>query len=189
MFVVTAVLWVTLGGVGQFWTVYMDAKLKAPPALIGALAGMAMALTIPAALAIPWVVGRWGHPGGILRLSLGRMLGFLLLAGVAHWVAAAAGRMVLEVMAIVGTILTVYSLELVDPEWRPTMTGAISLALGVGWTVGGFLGGPIIHAWGYGGLYGLAAVLALAVGPGVWAYDRARRGAQPAAGAGPGGAH
>jgi cbb3-type cytochrome oxidase subunit 3 len=103
--------------------------------------------------------------------------------GIANALNVPAGQMLLGVTFIGAFILTVYGLELVDAKWRPAMTGATRMAMEIRVTAAGFLGGPLIGVWGYGALFGVAAMLTLAVGPLVWAYNRARRqAARPEAG-------
>lgn len=155
-----------------FLNVYLDTELHAPPALIGALAGVPRLVSIPASLAIPWVVAKWGRMGAIQRLNGVRLLGFLLWAGVAHWIAAGAGQLVQSVVGMMGTLVTLYSLEQVAPEWRSTMSGATNLALGVGMAAMAFLGGTIVATWGYSGLFGSAALLTIALGLVLWVYAR-----------------
>ena len=94
------------------------------------------------------------------------------------WWAAGAGAIGITVMsAIAFPAITVYQQELVEPDWRPIMSGAYLMSIALGWTVMASVGGYLIKAEGYRFLFLLGAGLS-AAGVAVftlYAVRRARR--------------
>jgi MFS family permease len=174
---VVALMWVPNGMVNIFLNVYMDRSLAAPSALIGAWLAVAQALMVLGALTIPWWVGRWGRFGSIVATLGIPALGFVLLALVPQLTVVGASQALAKAAAgIAMTILTVYSLEAVAPEWRTMMSGAMNLAVGFGYSAIALVGGYVIVGWGYAALFvgGVAAAAASSVL--FWAYFRVPRG-------------
>jgi len=76
------------------------------------------------------------------------------------WWAAGAGAIGITVMAgLAFPAITVYQQELVEPDWRPIMSGAYMMALALSWTVMASAGGYLIKAEGYRFLFLLGAGL------------------------------
>ena len=174
---VVALMWVPYGMVNIFLNVYMDRSLEAPSALIGAWLAVGQALMVLGALTIPWWVRRWGRFGSIVATLGIPALGFVLLALVPQVTVAGASQALAKAAAgIAMTILTVYGLEAVAPEWRTMMSGAMNLAVGFGYSAIALVGGYVIVGWGYAALFvgGVAAAAASSVL--FWAYFRVPRG-------------
>ncbi|MFN2167299.1 MAG: MFS transporter, partial [Anaerolineae bacterium] len=79
------------GTVTTFFNVYMDEGLGVPTALIGTLSAAGQLLSVPAALAAPLLVVRWGNPRIVSWGMMGMALLLLPLALVPQWAAAGLG--------------------------------------------------------------------------------------------------
>jgi MFS family permease len=172
-----------LGAVGQgaaliFTNVYLDDGLNVPTAQIGALLGTGRLLAVPAALATPLLVARWGKGSTSLLGLAGMSLGLLPLALVPHWGAAGVGFMgVIALSSVRDPALNVYAMEVVSHTWRTAMSGAVMMAQGLGFSAVALCGGYAITALSYSSLFltgaGLTAMGAMLF----WAYFlRAPRG-------------
>jgi MFS family permease len=162
------------GGILQvFFTLYLDASLQLPTALIGLLAGMAQLTAVPAALAMPALARHWGNENTYILGALGMVVSMLLLALVPHWAAAATGRMGLAAfMAISGPALTVYQQAKVGPRWRAAMSGSANTAMGLSWAGMALGGGYMVAGLGYQTLFTLGASLSAAGALLFFAYTR-----------------
>ena len=80
-----------------------------------------------------------------------------------EWWAAGAGVIGITVMsAIAFPAITVYQQELVEPDWRPIMSGAYMMAIALSWSVMASAGGYLIQAQGYRFLFLLGSGLSAA---------------------------
>jgi MFS family permease len=151
------------GVVRTFFSVYLDNGLRTSTALIGGLSAFGQLLAIPAALAMPLVAARWGHRRTFLLGTLGMALSLLPLALVPHWAGAGLGYMAMIALAsLTRPAVTIYLLQIVPPTWRETMSGGVTMALGLSWAVGSLAGGYIITGLGYTTLFLLATAVTLA---------------------------
>jgi predicted MFS family arabinose efflux permease len=178
--VMTAVLGLRITGemaVRIFFNVYMDTALSAPTGLIGLLAAAGQLCSVPAALAAPVLMARWGLPRTYVLVSLVLILCTLPVALVPTWGAAAFSLLgVIATSAITSTAVTVFHQSVVLPQWRTAMSGATSMASGVGQAAVAFGGGYLIATLGYRSFFLSTAALALA-GVGLFAaYFRVWRG-------------
>lgn len=147
----------------SFFNVYMDAELSVPTEWIGMLAATGQLLAAPLALTTPLLARRWGNDRAFVALALGTAVSLLPLALLPHWGAAGlgiVGVMVLNAMAL--PVVSVFHQELVKDTWKPTMSGAFSMAAALGWTAIAALGGFLIGAWGYAPFFMSAAGLTAA---------------------------
>ena len=164
------------GAAGTFFNVYLDAGLHTSTALVGALSAVGQLLSVPAALAAPMLVARWGSGRTIVLGSLGIALSMLPLALVPHWGAAGLGLMgVMALFAMTTAPLRVYSQEMVSPMWRAAMSGALMMGAGLSASAMAFGGGYLIAALGYPGLFLTGAGLTIAGALLLWAYFRVPR--------------
>jgi MFS family permease len=167
---------VLLGLAGQgaaniFFNVYLDAGLDVPTAQIGALLGFGRLLAVPAALATPLLVARWGKGRTSLLGIAGITLSLLPLALVPHWGAAWVGLMgVTAMFSIRDPALNVYMMEMMTPGWRSAMSGAAVMAVGLSYSAISLGGGYIITALGYRTLFLTGAGLTAAGALLFWAY-------------------
>jgi predicted MFS family arabinose efflux permease len=84
-------------------------------------------------------------------------------------------------VAIMGPVYQIFSLELVRPQWHTAISSAMSMAVGVGIATIALGGGYIIVGYGYTVLFALGALLALAAALTFGAYFRKSRDPLPLA--------
>jgi MFS family permease len=157
--------------VTSFFNVYLDVTLGASTVLIGVIAAAGQLLSVPSALVTPLLVSRWGSSRTIFWGSLGIALSMLPLALIPHWAAAGLGVTGMAALFAMTTApIRVYSQEIVPPAWRPVMSGAALMAVGLSTAAMSLGGGYAIAALGYRSIFlagaGLTAVGALLF----WAY-------------------
>jgi MFS family permease len=166
-----------------FFNVYLDAGLGVPAAQIGLLAGLGQLLSVPAALLTPVLMARLGYARAYLVSALGLAACLLPLALLPHWGAAGLGFMgVMMLAAIARTVITLFGMQLVAPAWRALVAGAMSMAVGLSWSIMSLGGGYVIGALGYASLFAGGALLSAAGAALFWVCFRAPRGefARPA---------
>jgi predicted MFS family arabinose efflux permease len=147
-----------------------------PASLIGVLMAIGRALAVPAVFFVPLVIGRWGHFRAIVAGTLGMALSLLLLALVPHWGAASLGYVGLTALGlVVKPAFTVYSQEMVPARARGLMSGATTMAAGVGTSALALGGGYLITARGFPSLFMAAAGLAATAALAFWSSFRAPR--------------
>ena len=159
------------GAVMTFFNVYMDTSLHVSTELIGTLSAAAQLLSVPAALAAPLVVARWGQGRTVFLGSLGIALSVLPLALIPHWTAAGLGLMGVVALSTMTTVpLRVYSQEIVSPVWRSAMSGALMMGAGLSISAMALSGGYTIAAVGYRSLFVTSAGLTVVGALLFWAY-------------------
>jgi len=160
-----------------FFNVYLDAGLNEPTSLIGALTAVGQLVAVPAALAAPLLVNRWGKGRTIVLGIMGTAFSVLLMALIPHWGAAGLGFMGLFATSMmVAPAFSIFHQEIVSPAWRAPMSGAVMMAMGVSASAIAFGGGFIITALGYRTLFLIPAGLTAAGALIFWAYFRVPRG-------------
>jgi len=165
------------GALTTFFNVYLDDALSAPTVLIGLLVAGAQLAAVPAALAAPLVVERWGNRRTITFGSLAMGLAMLPLALIPHWGVAGLGYLGTSIAYYLTTgPIRVYSQEIVPPAWRGTMSGAVGLGAGLSMSAVSLSGGFAIAALGYPSVFLTGAALAFAGALLFWAYFRVPRG-------------
>ena len=109
--------------------------------------------------------------------ALGVALSLLPLALIARLVAVGLGFMSMIALAgIARAAFTVYSQEIVRQRWRPAMSGATNMAVGLSAVAVSMGGGYVIQALGYPALFLAGASLTAAGALLFWAYFRVPRG-------------
>ncbi len=164
------------GPIMTFYNVYLSDHLQLPVAAVGLILAIARLISIPGVLSGPVVVARWGRFRAIIVLLVGLAASAVLLFVPQGVAVAAAFIIAITCYLLVMTISSVFSQELVVPEWRATMSGSISTASGVGVGLVSVAGGYVIGAWGYTTLFALGAAFALASAALFWGYFRVPRG-------------
>jgi predicted MFS family arabinose efflux permease len=102
---------------------------------------------------------------------LGMALSLLLLALFPHWGGAGLGFMgVSALFAITTLAFSICSQELVPPEWRATMSGAMAMAMGLSRSAMAFGGGYLITSFGFSSLFLMGAGLTVAGAGLFWGY-------------------
>ena len=165
------------GTLTTFFNVYLDDGLALSTALIGVLVAAGRLVAVPAALAAPLVVQRWGERRTIALGTLAMGLTMVPLALIPEWGVAGLGSLGASIAYYSTTgPIQVYSQEVVAPAWRGTMSGALGLGAGLSLAVVSLLGGMAIATRGYPIVF-LGGVLMAAAGALLfWAYFRYPRG-------------
>lgn len=162
----------------SFFNLYMDRDLGVPTSRIGTIIACGQLLAVPVALTMAGLARRIGYAAAFGCSAAGVALCTLPMGLLPVWWAAGAGAIGITVMsAIAFPAITVYQQELVEPDWRPIMSGAYLMSIALGWTVMASVGGYLIKAEGYRFLFLLGAGLS-AAGVAVftlYAVRRARR--------------
>jgi predicted MFS family arabinose efflux permease len=174
------VLLLQVGGEGAartFFNVYLAAHLHVATALIGTLVAASQLLAVVAALAMPLLAALWGNGRTFVVASAGMALCLLPLALIQHWVAAGFGFMgMIALASITRPAINVYQMEAVVEGWRPAMSGATTMASGLGWAAMALAGGYVIKASGYRSLFLLGASVIAAASVLFGTYVRLSRG-------------
>lgn len=166
------------GSARAFFNVYLDAELALEPAQIGAIMGVAQALPIAAALGSPSLMQRFGPARTMAISSLGVGAAFVLMGMVVHWsIAGMSFAAIVSMIAVNGTARNVFTQELVSGHWRSTASAVQTIGMSLGWATMAALGGFLIQAAGFRGLFfasaGLAVTGALLLLLGEWVQQRA----------------
>jgi predicted MFS family arabinose efflux permease len=154
-----------------FFNVYLDVSLHLSPLWIGTLSAIAQLLAVPVALVAPLVLAKWGKGWTIIGGTLGMAFSLWLLILMPHWVGAGLGLMgVSALFAITIPAFTICNQELVSPEWRATMSGGISMAMGLSRSGMAFGGGYLITSFGFSTLFLVGTGLTMAGAVLFWGY-------------------
>ena len=146
--------------VRTFFNVYLDDALHVSPARIGVLLALGQLLAVPAALSMPILVARFSRNRTVLLGSLGIPLGLLPIALIPHWGAAGLSLVAITALtSVVRSAFLVYSMKVVPKEWMASTSGALTMAMGLSYSVTSFGGGYLIPVFGYRSLYLIGAAL------------------------------
>ena len=161
-----------------FFNVYLDAGLHVSTALVGTVMAVGQLLGVPAALAAPLAIARWGKAGTVGLGFLGMVLSLLPLALIPDWFVASLGLAGFNgMLSLISPAFLLLSQEAVSPGWRPAMSGAMTMGQGVSISALALGGGYAITAMGYRSPFSIAAALAVAGGLLFWAcFLRVPRG-------------
>lgn len=160
-----------------FFNVYLDSGLGASTALIGGLSAIAQLVGVPAALATPLLMQRWGIFRAFFLSSLFTGVFLLPLGLYPHWAAAGLGLTgVIAATSVAFPSIVVYAMMLVSPPWRSTISAAIELSAGVSFLAASLGGGYIIAVYGYAPVFLLGAALAFLGTLMFWAVFHTPRG-------------
>jgi Na+/melibiose symporter-like transporter len=165
------------GGIATFFNVYMDQGLGVQPSLIGALSAVGQLLSVPAALAAPLLVARWGNVRTVFWGTMVMALCTLPLALVPQWGAAGVGFVSSTIFFAMTTgPIRVFSQELVAPRWRASMASAFMMGAGLAFAAASLVGGYAIVAWGYNIVFLVGAGTVAVGGVMFWSLFRVARG-------------
>lgn len=157
--------------IDTFFNVYLDVDLHLAPLWMGALAAGAQLLVVPIALMAPFVVARWGKEWTIIGGAVGMALSLWLLILIPHWIGAGLGLLgVSALFAITMPTFTIVSQESVAPEWRATMSGVMTMGMGLSRSGAAFGGGYLISGLGFPSLFLVGAGLTVAGAILFWGY-------------------
>jgi len=161
---------VLLQGAGQaavysFFNVYLDDALRISTSAIGTISALSRLLAGLAALITPALIARWGNNRALFWGSIGIGLSLLPLALIPHWSAASLGYLGAGILfSITLPAMNVFQMELVEPQWRPTMSGATAMATGLSSSILTLTGGYVIASLGYRTLFLTGAAITIAGG-------------------------
>lgn len=142
------------GVTNTFFNVYLDSSLHLPAAQIGMLVAVAQLTAVLSALITPRFVARWGNGRTGFVAMWGSALSLLPLALIPHWAGEVLGIVAsAAALSITMCAMIVYGQELVSPRWRATMSGAVSMASGLGMASAAIFGGYVITALGFRALF------------------------------------
>ncbi len=162
--------------VRDFFNVYMDDRLGVATTQIGAIAAMALLLSVPAALVTPTLAARWGNDRVFAIAMLGMGLCMLPLALITHPLATAVGYVTMLIFAqATKPTLYVYRLEIVSAVWWGIMSGTGGTVHGIGQVIASFGGGYFITWFGYQSFFMLAALITLLGAGYFWLFSRIPR--------------
>lgn len=177
LMLVTALRFGGWGAVSTFYNVYLDDGLGMPTALIGAVVAAGQLAAVPAALAAPLLVARWGNRWTIAMGSFAIAVSLLPLALIPHWTAASLGYVgAYSLFYLTTGPIRVFSQEIVSPAWRAAMSGAIGMGPGLSMAAVSLVGGRAIVALGYSSLFLAGAALVASGAWLFWVYFRVPRG-------------
>ena len=145
-----------------FTYAYMDTAFGLPTSAIGLISAIGMALAVGAALYSSRLARRFGSGKAMALASVAMALDLLMMALIPHWIAAAAGTIV--VLALFSLWMPAYQtlqMEFAAPGQRAMVSGAGFMALGLGFGVTSLIGGRLAATTGYPALFLLGVVLAL----------------------------
>lgn len=168
---------VGMAAIFTFLNVYLDRALAVSTALIGTLSGLGRLLAIPASLATPFLVRRYGTERVIIWAIYGGALSMLPLVFVSHWMAA--GVSLAGVMALSSVrypVFLIFSMEIVSEEQRGLVSGINEMAAGLGFSAVALSGGYIITSLGYQALFLITGLLTAFSAVIFWIYFRKPRG-------------
>jgi len=165
------------GAARNFLNIYLDESLHMPTAHIGLLLASGQLVAVPMALLMPALGARWSVGKVYTMGTVGMGLSLLPLALIPHWLAASLGYMSLTATgAITRPAIGVYQMEIVAADWRPAMSSATTMALGLSWAIVALGGGYLIVRLGYPSLFLASAGLSAAGALLFWSYFRQPRG-------------
>jgi MFS family permease len=160
MALVMLLRWAGEGAGRTFFNMYMDTVLGASPLQIGVLTAAGQLLAVPAALGAPLLVVQLGSGRTISWGMFGAAVSVLPLALIPHWSGAGAGLILMTILSsATAPAVMVFHQRIVSMEWRATMSGAINMALGLGWASIALSGGHLIAVVGYRTLFLIGAGL------------------------------
>jgi MFS family permease len=148
-----------------FGSAYMDTELDLRASLIGLIVSGGQCAAILAALLTPRLARRLGNGWILTATTLGMAVSMVPLGLVRHWAAVVVAQLgVVALSAIWMPTLQVFQMELVEPQWRSMVYGAVSMAISLSFTSVNLGGGYLIGAAGYRSLFLLGALLSAAGG-------------------------
>jgi MFS family permease len=168
------------GGLRAFFNLYLDRQLMTPVSVIGLIGAVAQIASVAASLMIPAVLQRVGNARTLGAVSFGIFLCMAAISAVPALAVAAAGYIV--AMALVGIGIQVRHLfgqELVAANWRTNAASVNQVGIGLGASGAAALGGLLIGASGFAGVFGAGAALSLAAATSLVAFSVFRRRAIP----------
>jgi MFS family permease len=138
--------------------------------------GVAQIVPVIAALAVPALVARFGAAGTLSLASVISSGGLVALGTIPLLpVAGTAYMAAMSMSSIHSATRNLFSQQLVDSHWRTTTAAIVTVGVGLGWASSAVIGGVLVNAVGFAGLFAFTAGLAMIAGIIAWGYQRAAR--------------
>jgi MFS family permease len=171
------------GALRAFFNLYLDRQLMTPVSVIGLISAVAQVVSVAAVLLIPAVL-RWaGNTRTLGAVSLGIGLCMAAIAGVpVLGVAAIAYIVAISLIGIGTQVRQMFGQELVTLQWRTTASSVNQVGVGLGNANTALLGGLVLGAVGFTGIFGIGAALALAAATSLAVFSAVRRRGSPTSG-------
>ncbi|MBP7601429.1 MAG: MFS transporter [Thermoflexales bacterium] len=151
------------GALRAFFNVYLDQQLLTPVSLIGLIGAFAQVISVATALSIPVVLRRAGNANTLGAVTFGIAVCMTVMALVPTLaVAAISYVLAISLIGIAAQARQLFSQELVAPHWRTTVSSVNNVGVGLGWSSAAGLGGVVVGAAGFAGVFGIGAALSLA---------------------------
>lgn len=146
-----------------FFNVYLDTHLQAATSTIGLISAAGRLIAVPIALLTPLFTRRFGNLNVVVWSCVIVTLGYMPMAFLPTVGAAAVGYVAIVGLSAMRYPATMnFSMRIVAPRQRGTLTGAGEMAAGIAFTSLALGGGYMITSLGYQSLFLLTAALNLA---------------------------
>lgn len=156
-----------------FFNVYLDTQLQTPTSTIGLVSAAGRLIAVPVALLTPFLTRKWGNLNVVVLSCVIVSLGYLPLAFVPSVGAAAVGYVaVVGLSAMRYPAFMNFSMRIVAPRQRGTLTGAGEMAAGIAFTGLALGGGFMVARLSYESLFNLTSLLNIAGALLFWYFFR-----------------
>lgn len=133
-----------------FFNVYLDNRLKVPTSLIGVQMAFGQILAVPASLAMPIISNRIGKRNTLVISGTCAAIILFPLALVPNWIVAGLCFMsFVAINSIRRITYVIFYQEMMPEKLRSLISGAVSMASGIGYSSMALGAGYIIITWGY----------------------------------------
>ena len=165
------------GAARSFFNVYLDDGLGISTANIGMLTAIGQILAGPTALVAPALMMRRDKTTLVVMATLGIAASLVIMGLFPHWLAVGVGFMgVLGMLSVTRAVTNVVYMEIVPPDWRGSVSGITSMAMGTGFSSMALGGGYMIPYIGYQGVFFIGAGMVTMSALCFWLYFRTPRG-------------
>ena len=148
--------------------------------MIGLIGAFAQVISVATALSIRAVLKRAGNANALGAVTFGIAVCMLAMALVPSLaVAAISYVLAISLIGIAAQARQLFSQELVAPHWRTTVSSVNNVGVGLGWSSAAGLGGAVVGAAGFAGVFGIGAALSLAAAISMAVFSAGRRRAVP----------
>jgi predicted MFS family arabinose efflux permease len=168
------------GALRAFFNLYLDRQLMTPVSVIGLINAVAQVVSVAAVLLIPAVLRRAGNTRTLGAVSLGIGLCMAAIAGVPVLAVAAICYIVATSLIGIGVqVRQLFGQELVTPRWRTMASSVNMVGVALGNSGPALLGGLVLGAVGFAGVFDIGAGLTLAAASSLAVFSALRRRASP----------
>ena len=165
------------GAARSFFNVLLEVDLGQPPERIGLLVAIGNLVAGPAAMLGPAMAARTGKVNAVAASTITTAAGLLLMALSSQWWLVGVGFVLtIGSRAVAQSVASVIQMEIVPVARRAVTAGAVSTAMGTGFTTMALGGGALIPAIGFHGLYLIAAAMVAGGAILFWVFFRRPKG-------------